>query len=106
MEFSVMFAGTAGSVPSARRGLPALLVRRGAERILIDCGEGTQRQLLKAGGLNDLTDIFITHLHVDHWLGLPGLLQTFSLRDRERRVTIHGPTGLGGQIRVLRRLCR
>jgi ribonuclease Z len=84
MEFSVMFAGTAGSVPSARRGLPAFLVRRGAERILIDCGEGTQRQLLRSVGLSDLTDVFITHLHVDHWLGLPGLLQTFNLRDRSR----------------------
>ena len=104
MEFSVMFAGTAGSVPSARRGLPALLVRRGAERILIDCGEGTQRQLLRAGGLSDLTDIFITHLHVDHWLGLPGLLQTFNLRDRERPLTIHGPTGIAELMRSMRRV--
>ena len=99
-----MFAGTAGSVPSARRGLPALLVRRGAERILIDCGEGTQRQLLRAGGLSDITDIFITHLHVDHWLGLPGLLQTFSLRDRERPLSIHGPQGLLELMRAMRRV--
>ena len=99
-----MFAGTAGSVPSARRGLPALLVRRGAERILIDCGEGTQRQLLRAGGLSDVTDVFITHLHVDHWLGLPGLLQTFSLRDRERPLPVHGPPGIGELMRLLRRV--
>jgi ribonuclease Z len=104
MEFSVMFAGTAGSVPSARRGLPALHVRRGAERILIDCGEGTQRQLLRSGGLSDLTDIFITHLHVDHWLGLPGLLQTFSLRDRDRPLAIHGPPGLAELMRSMRRV--
>jgi len=104
MEFSVMFAGTAGSVPSARRGLPALLVRRGAERILIDCGEGTQRQLLRSGGLSDLTDIFITHLHVDHWLGLPGLLQTFSLRDRERPLAVHGPPGVADLMRSMRRV--
>jgi ribonuclease Z len=104
MELSVMFAGTAGSVPSARRGLPALLVRRGAERILIDCGEGTQRQLLRAGGLSDVTDVFITHLHVDHWLGLPGLLQTFNLRDRERSLTIHGPQGLLELMRAMRRV--
>ena len=89
-----MFAGTAGSVPSARRGLPAFLVRRGAERILIDCGEGTQRQLLRSVGLSDLTDIFITHLHVDHWLGLPGLLQTFNLRDTGPPLSIYGPRGL------------
>ena len=99
-----MFAGTAGSVPSARRGLPALLVRRGAERILIDCGEGTQRQLLRAGGLSDITDVFITHLHVDHWLGLPGLLQTFNLRDRDRPLTIHGPEGLLELMRAMRRV--
>ncbi len=99
-----MFAGTAGSVPSARRGLPALLVRRGAERILIDCGEGTQRQLLRSVGLSDLTDIFITHLHVDHWLGLPGLLQTFNLRDRDRPLAIHGPPGLAEVMRSMRRV--
>ncbi len=99
-----MFAGTAGSVPSARRGLPALLVRRGSERILIDCGEGTQRQLLRSVGLSDLTDVFITHLHVDHWLGLPGLLQTFNLRDRERPLTVHGPTGLAELMRSMRRV--
>jgi len=99
-----MFAGTAGSVPSARRGMPALLVRRGAERILIDCGEGTQRQLLQAGGLSDVTDVFITHLHVDHWLGLPGMLQTFSMRDRERALTIHGPNGLDELMRSMRRI--
>jgi len=99
-----MFAGTAGSVPSARRGLPALLVRRGGERILIDCGEGTQRQLLRAGGLADVTDVFITHLHVDHWLGLPGLLQTFSLRDRNRPLAVHGPRGLAELMRLLRRV--
>jgi ribonuclease Z len=104
MEFSVMFAGTAGSVPSARRGLPALSVRRGAERILIDCGEGTQRQLLRSGGLSDLTDIFITHLHVDHWLGLPGLLQTFSLRDRARPLAVHGPPGMAELMRSMRRV--
>jgi len=99
-----MFAGTAGSVPSARRGLPALLVRRGAERILIDCGEGTQRQLLRSVGLSDLTDIFITHLHVDHWLGLPGLLQTFNLRDRDRPLAVHGPPGLAEVMRSMKRV--
>jgi ribonuclease Z len=104
MEFSVMFAGTAGSVPSARRGLPAFLVRRGAERILIDCGEGTQRQLVRSVGLSDLTDIFITHLHVDHWLGLPGLLQTFNLRDRDRPLSIHGPEGIAELMRSMRRV--
>jgi ribonuclease Z len=94
MDLSLFFAGTAGSVPTARRGLPALLLRRGADRILFDCGEGTQRQLLRSVGLMDLTDVFVTHFHADHWLGLPGLLKTFDLRARERPLTIYGPPGL------------
>ncbi|MDX6681663.1 MAG: ribonuclease [Solirubrobacteraceae bacterium] len=94
MDLSLFFAGTAGSVPSARRGLPALLIRRGAERILVDCGEGTQRQLLRSVGLTDLTDVFLTHMHADHWLGLPGMLKSFELRDRERPLTVHGPPGM------------
>lgn len=94
MDFSVFFAGTGGSIPTARRGLPALLVRRGGDRILFDCGEGTQRQLVGSVGLTDLTEIFLTHFHADHWLGLPGLLKTFDLRGRERPLAIHAPTGL------------
>ena len=94
MDLSLFFVGTAGSVPTARRGLPALLLRRGADRILFDCGEGTQRQLLRSVGLMDLTDVFITHFHADHWLGLPGMLKTFDLRAREKPLTIYGPPGL------------
>src|ERR687894_337916 len=102
MDLSLFFAGTAGSVPSARRGLPALLIRRGAERILIDCGEGTQRQLVRSVGLTDLTDIFLTHLHADHWLGLPGMLKSFELRDRERPLTVHGPPGTSAMLERIR----
>jgi ribonuclease Z len=94
VDLSLFFAGTAGSVPSARRGLPAVLIRRGADRILVDCGEGTQRQLVKSVGLTDLTDVFLTHMHADHWLGLPGMLKSFELRDRERPLTVHGPPGM------------
>jgi ribonuclease Z len=94
MDLSVFFAGTGGSIPTAGRGLPALLLRRGGERILFDCGEGTQRQLVRSIGLADLDEIFLTHFHADHWLGLPGLLKTFDLRGRERPLAIHGPPGL------------
>jgi ribonuclease Z len=94
MDLSVFFAGTAGSIPTPRRGLPALLVRRGGDRILVDCGEGTQRQLVQSVGLTELTEVFLTHFHADHWLGLPGLLKTFDLRGRERPLAIHGPPGL------------
>ncbi|HKG38318.1 MAG TPA: ribonuclease Z [Conexibacter sp.] len=102
MDLSLFFVGTAGSVPTARRGLPALLLRRGADRILFDCGEGTQRQLLRSVGLMDLTDVFITHFHADHWLGLPGMLKTFDLRARERPLTIYGPPGLAKLLQSMR----
>src|SRR6202012_3171235 len=94
MDLSVFFAGTAGSIPTARRGLPAVLVRRGGDRILFDCGEGTQRPLVQSGGLTELTEVFLTHFHADHWLGLPGMLKTFDLRARERPLAVHGPPGL------------
>lgn len=94
MDLSVFFAGTAGSIPTARRGLPAALVRRGGDRILFDCGEGTQRQLVQSVGLAELTEVFLTHFHADHWLGLPGLLKTFDLRAREKPLPIYGPRGL------------
>src|ERR671935_1138242 len=94
MDLSIFFAGTAGSIPTARRGLPAVLVRRGADRILFDCGEGTQRQLVSSVGLMELTEVFLTHFHADHWLGLPGMLKTFDLRRLELPLTISGPRGL------------
>jgi ribonuclease Z len=94
MDVSLFFAGTAGSVPTARRGLPALLLRAGGERILFDCGEGTQQQLLRSVGLPDVAAIFITHFHLDHWLGLIGMVKTFDLRGRQRPLTIYGPPGL------------
>jgi ribonuclease Z len=94
MDLSVFFAGTGGSLPSPRRGLPAVLIRRGGERILIDCGEGTQRQLVSSIGLLELDDIFLTHFHADHWLGLPGMLKSFDLRGRETPLCVYGPAGL------------
>src|SRR5258707_13451720 len=93
MDLSVFFAGTSGSIPTVRRGLPALLLRRGGDRLLFDCGEGTQRQLVRSVGLTDLDEVFITHLHADHWIGLPGMVKSFELRDRERPLTVYGPTG-------------
>jgi ribonuclease Z len=102
MDLDVLFVGTAGSAPSARRALPATLVRRGGDRLLFDCGEGTQRQLLKSIGLVELEEVFITHFHADHWLGLPGMLKTFSLRGRERPLTVYGPPGLKALFNALR----
>ena len=83
--------------------MPALLVRRLGERVLVDCGEGTQRQLVATVGLADLSDLFLTHYHADHWLGLPGLLKTFDLRAREKPLLIHGPRGLRELIAIVMR---
>jgi ribonuclease Z len=94
MDLSIFFAGTGGSMPTPRRALPAIVIRRGGERILLDCGEGTQRQLIRSTGLTELDEIFLTHLHADHWLGLPGLLKSFDMRGRETPLTVHGPRGL------------
>lgn len=102
MDLSLFFAGTGGSVPSARRGLPAILMRFGGDRILFDCGEGTQRQLTRSIGLVDMECVFITHFHADHWLGLPGMLKSFALRDREQPLTVYGPRGLNELDRVMR----
>jgi len=85
-------------MPTAQRAPAALLVRRGGERLLFDCAEGTQRQLQRSSvGLPDLEEIFITHFHADHFLGLPGMLKTFALRGREEApLTVYGPAGLKG----------
>jgi ribonuclease Z len=101
MDLDVLFVGTAGSAPTARRGLPATLVRRGGDRLLFDCGEGTQRQLLRSVGLLELEEIFISHFHADHFLGLPGLLKTFGLRGREQPLSIYGPPGLAALFKAL-----
>jgi ribonuclease Z len=102
MDLDVLFIGTAGSAPTAARGLPATLVRRGGDRMLFDCGEGTQRQLLRSTGLVDLEEIFLTHFHADHFLGLPGMLKTFGLRGRETPLVIYGPPGLRALFEALR----
>jgi ribonuclease Z len=104
MDLSLFFAGTAGSVPTARRGLPALLVRRGGEKLLFDCGEGTQRQLLSSIGLPEIDAVFLTHFHTDHWLGLPGMLKSFELRDRESPLTVYGPPGTADLLGTVRRV--
>jgi ribonuclease Z len=95
VDLDIVFLGTAGSMPTAQRAPAALLVRRGGDRLLFDCAEGTQRQLLRSSvGLPDLEEVFVTHFHADHVLGLPGMFKTFSLRGRELPLTVYGPRGL------------
>jgi ribonuclease Z len=105
VELDVVFLGTSGSMPTAKRALSATLVRRGGDRLLFDCAEGTQRQLLRSDvGLVELEEIFLTHYHADHYLGLPGMLKTFALRSREVPLTIYGPRGLNELFATLRRI--
>lgn len=92
--FALTFLGTSASVPSAERNHPALLVEAAGKRVLIDCGEGTQRQLLRSGaGFRRLDRILLTHAHLDHVLGIPGLFSTLGLRQTSDEMTIHGGEG-------------
>jgi ribonuclease Z len=105
VDLDVVFLGTSGSMPTAQRAPTATLLRRGGERLLFDCAEGTQRQLLRSNvGLVELREVFLTHYHADHYLGLPGMLKTFALRGRELPLTIYGPPGLEELFRALRRI--
>jgi ribonuclease Z len=105
VDLDLVFLGTAGSMPTAQRNPAALLVRRGGDRLLFDCGEGTQRQLLRSAvGLVELREVYITHFHADHVLGLPGMLKTFALRGRELPLEVYGPRGLVDLLGSLKRV--
>ena len=93
-KIKITFLGTADAIPSVRRNHSAVFLSYDAENILFDCGEGTQRQFRKAR-LNPgkVTRILITHLHGDHVLGLPGLMQTLSLSNYNKTLYIYGPKG-------------
>jgi ribonuclease Z len=105
VDLDLVFLGTSGSMPTAHRAPAALLLRRGGERLLFDCAEGTQRQLLRSNvGLIELREVFLTHYHADHYLGLPGMLKTFALRGRDVPITIYGPPGLRDLFGALRRI--
>jgi ribonuclease Z len=104
MDLSVVFLGTGGSVPTARSATACLLVRIGGERVMFDCGEGAQRQMQQSTGLVQLDEIYLTHYHADHYLGLPGLLKTYDLQDRQRPLRIVGPQGLHNLFAVLGRI--
>jgi len=90
--FDIMFLGTAASRPTADRGLSGLMVFHETERFLVDCGEGTQRQLIRGKvGYRKLTRVFLTHCHLDHILGLGGLAASFSEWEPLKELTIYGP---------------
>lgn len=99
MDLSVAFLGTGGPVPTALRGTASVLVTRGGDRLMFDCGEGTQRQLRLSTGLVQVGELYLTHFHLDHCLGLPGLLKTYDLNDRTEPLALYGPVGLNGLLK-------
>jgi ribonuclease Z len=104
VDLSAIFLGTGGSVPSARRSTASVLIARGGERLMFDCGEGTQRQMQRSIGLSQVDEIYLTHFHADHILGLPGLLKTYDLTDRDASLTVYGPPGLRDLFTVMKPL--
>ncbi len=102
MSLRVMFLGTSGAIPTVQRSLPAVLIQRGNELLMFDCGESAQRQMIQAKvGFHKRMKIFVSHLHGDHVLGLPGLLQTMALMDRKRLVEVYGPEGTVGFLKCV-----
>ncbi len=100
MSLSLRFLGTSASRPTVERGVSSIAVVREGETFLFDCGEGTQRQMMRYGVAFSLRDIFFSHMHVDHILGVIGLMRTMALQGREETLRIFGPPG---SAKVLRR---
>jgi len=103
----IIMLGTSASIPTPKRGLPAIAVQRKDELILFDFGEGSQRNLLATHlGIDRKTKIFTTHLHGDHVLGIPGLIQTMSLLGRKKSLDIYGPEGIRDFVESILRTVR
>ena len=92
--FEVTLLGTSSGAPTVERSLPSIAVRREGDVFLLDCGEGTQRQMMRFGiSYMRVKAIFITHLHLDHFLGAFGLIETMGLNGRTEKLSIYGPAG-------------
>lgn len=94
------FLGTAAARPTVRRNVSGIVVRREGLSFLWDCGEGTQRQIMRYGTGFTFAHVFVTHAHADHLLGLPGLLRTMGLQGREEQMTVYGPRGTEATLRA------
>lgn len=91
----ILFLGTSGSWPTPKRNVSAVAVKRGPEVLLFDCGEGTQRQfMLSPMSFMQVSRIFVTHFHGDHFLGIPGLVQSMTMGDRQAPLEMYGPRGM------------
>lgn len=100
--FELLFLGTSASAPSVKRGLSAQIVKHEEYRFLVDCGEGTQRQILQSGvGFRHLSHVLITHAHLDHILGLGGLLSTFMRWETIDELHLYGSKGALDRVRTL-----
>lgn len=98
----IVFLGTSGSWPTPGRNVSAVAMKRGPEIVLFDCGEGTQRQfMLSKLSFMQVTRVFISHYHGDHFLGLPGMIQTMSMNGRENGLFVYGPEGIKDLVRQL-----
>ena len=99
----VVFLGTAASIPTDARALPSVVVRRKNEVFMFDCGEGVQRQMIRARvGFHKKMRVFVSHMHGDHVLGLPGLLQSMSLLDRREKLWVYGPVGVKAFVEAIK----
>ena len=104
--FDILFLGTGASVPSRDKSLPCVAVRQGRSVSLFDCGEGSQRQMMISPfSFMKIDRVFISHMHGDHILGLPGLLQTMGMSGRKKDVSIYGPEGLGKALNSMLDAC-
>lgn len=102
----ITFLGTAAGVPSRDRAMSALAIRQGSKVTLFDCAEGTQRQLMISKlSFMKIGQIFITHLHGDHMLGLPGLIQTMGMSGRKDPLDVYGPVGIRGALMGMLNAC-
>jgi ribonuclease Z len=101
MSLRVTFLGTSGAVPTTQRAPSSVFVNREGDCLLFDCGEGTQRQMMRYGTGFTISDIFVTHLHGDHILGIPGLIQSWDFNGRDTPLSIYCPPGTGDEIERL-----